>query len=577
MKADILCPFVFFVAVPLRNFQGDLRQLIARRLFRIANEQQFAGEAEVVPGLPLKSLDFSQFAKLFGIGSDQRQLPAFAEHQDFVADAEHLAVAITPFFPLRLERGNLHAFEHAVREAIGMFANDRDVGVLRLEDARVLLERLDLPRAADELHFNEFGPDSISLAEEQAIGSDHVRLRRTGGAIAPPWPWMRPKFFPRLDVVTSHGVFVDDDKLPHAAECEEAGGRIADLPLASFPNDLSRVGVVGDEGLRSSQNTSRGNDHQVVHHQRRVRPPPHHDFLGLNLHELADVWRKVRLRGLRIRRAGDKRGKAVTDEQIVLPDQVPGRAIETLQNASRPEDVHLALVNRRRGPRTDSARDDLMASDNTVSPNWSAGAGVIACHPLFVPPLLHRHGVAVDDAKGRPARADFPPPQLLRRSWFPVHQRRSREIIFAAGTEELREVGVRRFRQIDLGILLFDVHLAEFSIRRARKSRRKVRHHVPIELAEAEEKEEQKDRASHRQERQQPNQSRIAAAEDEPQKERYTSYESEDDCGEIQEGGIEHRHPPGDHLLKHVRKHNRKQAGDDDERRDLARKIARGL
>jgi outer membrane protein assembly factor BamB len=103
-------------------------------------------------------------------------------------------------------------------------ANNRDVREFRLQDARVHYNARDLPAFALAFHRNQLRSAAVALGQQDFGIRKYMRLRRAGGAIAAAGPFMRPEFLASFDVVTSDGVFVDDDDLRHATNGGDYGG-----------------------------------------------------------------------------------------------------------------------------------------------------------------------------------------------------------------------------------------------------------------------------------------------------------------------------------------------------------------
>ena len=99
---------------------GRERQLISRRLLRIANVEPVADDDGVVPGFALEGLERGDFRMGGGIGLDESDLPLFArdEEQTRVWKKANLALSITTSPPLALSGVSLHTREHHAEQAL---------------------------------------------------------------------------------------------------------------------------------------------------------------------------------------------------------------------------------------------------------------------------------------------------------------------------------------------------------------------------------------------------------------------------------------------------------------------------
>src|SRR5262245_1664478 len=114
------------------------RELVARGLVGIADEEQPAVEAEVVPGRAAQDLHGSELLEGLGIELDERQISLFGQYEQQIADAQDLSVLEAATFPLPFAAFDLNALEDALGEAIDMAAMNDHVCELRLQHARIL-------------------------------------------------------------------------------------------------------------------------------------------------------------------------------------------------------------------------------------------------------------------------------------------------------------------------------------------------------------------------------------------------------------------------------------------------------
>src|SRR5207247_4037164 len=103
----------------------------------------------------------------------------------------------------------------------------------------------------------------------------------------------------------------------------------------------------------------------------------------------------------------------------VCPDQLARRGIKAIENAGCAKGEDAVSVNGGSGTRTVAAHRLSESNAIRVRPDEVAGGEVVANNQLVLTALFLGDGVRAGDCEGRPAQADGPPPQLLRRMRAP--------------------------------------------------------------------------------------------------------------------------------------------------------------